>query len=377
MSDCKPQYTPMITRQAKKIESRNPEKIEEMKTPFNGPFREAIGCLLYLAGVTRPDIAYAVNLLSRKAIAPTNGDWTDVKRIFRYIRGSKNVGLTYRAEANEMEVFTDSSFGDCEDSKSTSGYIIKIFNDTVAWEKQETDSCDEIDMWSRKKLCRNLENDQNQLKNITIWPKRIHRPTIVPCACAELKLSRRIEQARLAETRRCICAIQSSSRPQPAKCYRKQATTSTSRGVLQAANDVTRQATSQCSAAKPGTPVNQLQCEPRKDERDLHRESSTRLIFILSKAQVHISSMKNVYDAKKSMIRRNFCVQSELKYDQTKLTKLLDSWKSFKLGVECICAIQSSSRPQPAKCYRKQATTSTSRGVLQAANDVTRQATSQ
>ncbi|CAB0042804.1 unnamed protein product [Trichogramma brassicae] len=45
----------------------------------------------------------------------------------------------------------------------------------------------------------------------------------------------------------CICAIQSSSRPQPAKCYRKQATTSTSRGVLQAANDVTRQATSQCT----------------------------------------------------------------------------------------------------------------------------------
>ncbi|CAB0044142.1 unnamed protein product [Trichogramma brassicae] len=35
----------------------------------------------------------------------------------------------------------------------------------------------------------------------------------------------------------------------------------------------------QCS--QPGTPVNQLQCEPQKDERDLHRESSTRLIFIL------------------------------------------------------------------------------------------------
>ncbi|CAB0044016.1 unnamed protein product [Trichogramma brassicae] len=32
---------------------------------------------------------------------------------------------------------------------------------------------------------------------------------------------------------------------------------------------------------QPGTPVNQLQCEPRMNERDLHRESSTRLIFIL------------------------------------------------------------------------------------------------
>ncbi|CAB0042798.1 unnamed protein product [Trichogramma brassicae] len=47
------------------------------------------------------------------------------------------------------------------------------------------------------------------------------------------------------------------------------------------------------------------------------------------KAQVHISSMKNVYDAKKSMIRRNCCVQSELKYDQTKLTKLLGRGKGL------------------------------------------------
>ncbi|CAB0042365.1 unnamed protein product [Trichogramma brassicae] len=36
-----------------------------------------------------------------------------------------------------MEVFTDSSFGDCEDSKSTSGYIIKIFDDTVAWRSKK------------------------------------------------------------------------------------------------------------------------------------------------------------------------------------------------------------------------------------------------
>uniref|UniRef100_A0ABD2X080 Reverse transcriptase Ty1/copia-type domain-containing protein n=1 Tax=Trichogramma kaykai TaxID=54128 RepID=A0ABD2X080_9HYME len=137
MTECKPQETPMITRQAKKIESKNPEKQKEMITPFHGPFREAIGSLLYLAGVTRPDIAYAVNLLSRRQIAPTTSDWTEVKRIFRYLRGSINEGLVYRANGDEMKVYTDSSFGDCEESKSTSGYIIKLFDDTVAWRSKK------------------------------------------------------------------------------------------------------------------------------------------------------------------------------------------------------------------------------------------------
>ncbi|CAB0041196.1 unnamed protein product, partial [Trichogramma brassicae] len=137
MTECKPQETPMITRQAKKIESKNSEKQKEMITPFHGPFREAIGSLLYLAGVTRPDIAYAVNLLSRRQITPTIGDWTEIKRIFRYLRGSINEGLVYRANEDEMKVYTDSSFGDCEESKSTSGYIIKLFGDTVAWRSKK------------------------------------------------------------------------------------------------------------------------------------------------------------------------------------------------------------------------------------------------
>ncbi|CAB0043022.1 unnamed protein product, partial [Trichogramma brassicae] len=106
-----------------------PKKVPFKDNPEeNGPYREAIGSLLYLAGVTRPDIAYAINLLSRRQVAPTGGDFQEVKRILRYLRGTINEGLVYRANESDMEVFTDSSFGDCESSKATSGMFFFIKN---------------------------------------------------------------------------------------------------------------------------------------------------------------------------------------------------------------------------------------------------------
>ena len=97
------------------------------------PYREAIGSLLYLAGVTRPDIAYAVNYLARKQQNPTENDWEEIKRIFRYLKGTKYLGIIFKAEEDELEAFTDSSFSDNYDSTSTGGYVIKLFGDPIAW----------------------------------------------------------------------------------------------------------------------------------------------------------------------------------------------------------------------------------------------------
>ena len=92
-----------------------------------------IGSLLYLADATRPNISYVVIFLSRKQKPPTENDWKDVKRILRYLRGTSDLGLTFRAKGNKLEAFTDASFRDCEDSTFTSGYIIKLYGDTIAW----------------------------------------------------------------------------------------------------------------------------------------------------------------------------------------------------------------------------------------------------
>ncbi|UYV71898.1 hypothetical protein LAZ67_9000983 [Cordylochernes scorpioides] len=59
----------------------------------NVPFREAIGSLMHLSCLTRPDITFALNKVSQKLAAPTKYDWEAVKRIFKYLVGTTEYGI--------------------------------------------------------------------------------------------------------------------------------------------------------------------------------------------------------------------------------------------------------------------------------------------
>ncbi|XP_048635046.1 secreted RxLR effector protein 161-like [Brassica napus] len=50
------------------------------------PYMSAIGGLLYLANCTRPDIAFATNLLAIYSSAPTRRHWDGIKHLFRYLQ---------------------------------------------------------------------------------------------------------------------------------------------------------------------------------------------------------------------------------------------------------------------------------------------------
>lgn len=139
MKEFKPQSTPMVTRQvenkSKRKKTEDPESEDTLKSKKIKivPFRGAIGSLMYLSNATRPDIAFAVNYLARKQLEPTESDWLDVKRVFRYLRGTSSLGLRYKGEKECLESFTYASFRDHDHSTSTSGYVIKLFGDVIAW----------------------------------------------------------------------------------------------------------------------------------------------------------------------------------------------------------------------------------------------------
>ncbi|XP_024872460.1 uncharacterized protein LOC112455020 [Temnothorax curvispinosus] len=139
MEECKPQSTPMVTRQVSnknkksRLEESNNEDVIQKEEIKRVPYREAIESLMYLENATRPDIAFAVNYLAKKQLKPTEEDWQDVKRVFRYLKETVNRGLIFRGRTNELEALTDASFRDCTDSTSTGGYIIKLFEDVIAW----------------------------------------------------------------------------------------------------------------------------------------------------------------------------------------------------------------------------------------------------
>ena len=51
-------------------------------------YSQLIGSLLYIFNKTRPDISYAVGILSRCTSNPSREHWIALERVFRYLRGT-------------------------------------------------------------------------------------------------------------------------------------------------------------------------------------------------------------------------------------------------------------------------------------------------
>nr|GFC81380.1 retrotransposon protein, putative, Ty1-copia subclass [Tanacetum cinerariifolium] len=101
------------------------------------PYANAVGSLMYLMVCTRPDIAYAVSIVSRYLANPGKSHWEVVKWILKYLRGTANVGLIYGTNRdNYMDVtgFVDSDYAkDPDKGRSITGYAFLVQGCVVSW----------------------------------------------------------------------------------------------------------------------------------------------------------------------------------------------------------------------------------------------------
>lgn len=129
-SQCKPQATPSDP-------SAKPDKNNDVPLGSDVPYREAVGSLIYLATSTRPDIAFAVSHASRSLSNPTVFNWIQVKRIFRYLAGTKNHGLSYSRSSSTLAAYADADWGGSEENgKSTTGFLLTLCGGPVSWKSQ-------------------------------------------------------------------------------------------------------------------------------------------------------------------------------------------------------------------------------------------------
>jgi hypothetical protein len=120
MENCKTVVTPIL----KPANKNGTETV-----PF--PYRQAVGALAYLMTGTRPDIAYAIIVVSRNLDSPTKENVQTAKRIFRYLKGTRGRGITYGSN-KDLECYSDADHGgDHETGRSTSG-ILCLFANVVA-----------------------------------------------------------------------------------------------------------------------------------------------------------------------------------------------------------------------------------------------------
>ena len=99
------------------------------------PYLSAIGALMYLASHTRPDICFAVNLLSRFSSCPTQRHWDEIKHVLRYLQGTKNLGLFYTNHNKEGLVgFADAGYlSDPHNARSQTGYVFTHGGTAISW----------------------------------------------------------------------------------------------------------------------------------------------------------------------------------------------------------------------------------------------------
>nr|GEV54445.1 hypothetical protein [Tanacetum cinerariifolium] len=105
------------------MEIRYKLDLDQNGTPVNATkYRSMIGALMYLTS-SRPDIVHATCLCARYQAKPTEKYIKEVKRIFRYLRGTVNTGLWYTKDSVfELTGFSDADYTGCKDTfKSTSG----------------------------------------------------------------------------------------------------------------------------------------------------------------------------------------------------------------------------------------------------------------
>lgn len=137
MSDCNPVATPLDPNVILSS-SDCPSTPEEWEGMSKIPYLNTLGAVAYLAIATRPDISYAVGVLSRFSHNPGKPHWEALKRLLRYLKGTIDFGIQYQplspATQERFTTFSDADhMGNPDNRRSTGGYVVKMGTGAISW----------------------------------------------------------------------------------------------------------------------------------------------------------------------------------------------------------------------------------------------------
>lgn len=135
MADCKPSRTPMGHNT--KVTVGDSEIVFEQE--INGvmvSYKSVVGSLMYAQQGTRPELSFVVGVLGRHAAAPRAQHWHLAKRVLRFLKYTRTLGLKFRKPhgPEALVAYSDSDWsGDPDTSRSTSGYVFLYGTSAISW----------------------------------------------------------------------------------------------------------------------------------------------------------------------------------------------------------------------------------------------------
>ena len=126
LSGAKPVSTPLASH-FRLSKDQSPITKDERAYMEKVPYASTIGSLMYAMVCTRPDIAYAVRVVSRFMSNPGKQHWEAVEWILRYLKGSISSALCFRKSNLGLQGYVDAdNGGDVDSRKSTTGYVYTL-----------------------------------------------------------------------------------------------------------------------------------------------------------------------------------------------------------------------------------------------------------
>jgi hypothetical protein len=97
-----------------------------------------IGALLFLAVCSRPDISFAVGVLSKFVSNPTKEHWQSAVNLVSYLKGTKTKGIVLGTSLGDLVGYADSDWGsDVDDRMSVSGGIVFWGSSIITWHSRK------------------------------------------------------------------------------------------------------------------------------------------------------------------------------------------------------------------------------------------------
>ncbi|CAM8936274.1 unnamed protein product [Rhodiola kirilowii] len=131
MTDCKPSKTPLELKH-KLGQSTEPVLSDPL------PYRRLVGKLIYLT-ITRPDLAYPVNILSQFMQSPSEEHMRAVHRLLRFIKGGPAQGIFFSSTSDlQLQAYCDADWAACPViRRSINGHCVMLRPTVVSWKTKK------------------------------------------------------------------------------------------------------------------------------------------------------------------------------------------------------------------------------------------------
>ncbi len=132
MLGCKPAKSPLRSKTVMSLRKEGEEKADQAR------YLAAVGSLMYAMLGTRPDLAYPVGLLGRFASDPSVTHWDGVLSVFKYLKHTSDLGITYSGGCEQLDGYSDADFAtsDVDRRQVTSGYVFRLWGGAISWQSK-------------------------------------------------------------------------------------------------------------------------------------------------------------------------------------------------------------------------------------------------